>query len=84
MEIEENKSNLSSQRKWLLTRIRFSYFYYNVVLLYYNVASHNSRTAAELPTTQACTNPIKFFVAAAPWSCATQQACKAITYLKWK
>lgn len=81
IETQSKKSNLRSQRQWLYDQNRILLI---SILLLYSVAFHNSRAAATLLIAQAHTIPIKFYVAAAPWSCAKQQACKAITYLKWK
>lgn len=57
-----------------MTRILF-------ILALCSVASHVKATAA-LSTAEAYTISIKFYAAAASWSCAKQQAYRVITYSK--
>lgn len=76
IETQSRKSNSRWHRKWLYAQ---NPILLTFILVLYSVASHNSRAAALLPTAQVCTIPIKFYVAAAPWICAKQRACRAIT-----
>lgn len=76
METQSRKSNPRSHRKWLCDQ---NPILLTFILVLYSVSSHNSRAAVPLPTAQVCTIPIQFYVAAAPWICAKQRACRAIT-----